>query len=94
MAQRISKLVHDGLIEIDLTLSWFTRRIRPLWYNKRLICAYTGVDDPLRVTKDNLPVDSLNWRIRTMVKVTRGQVVPEISKDIYVNRNYPPVSCT
>jgi hypothetical protein len=94
MAQRISKLVHDGLIEIDLTLSWFTRRIQPLKFNRRLIYEYTCVYDLLRVTKDNLPVESLNKRIRMMVKLTRGQVVPEISKDIYVNRNYPPVSCT
>ncbi|KAM0913770.1 hypothetical protein ACQ4PT_011943 [Festuca glaucescens] len=62
---------------------------RPLWFNRRLIYAYTGVDDPLRVTKDNLPADSLNKRIRTLVKVTRGQVVPEISKDIHVNGDCP-----
>ncbi|KAM0910076.1 hypothetical protein ACQ4PT_014405 [Festuca glaucescens] len=92
MARRISKLVHEGLTGIDLTLSWFTRRIQPLRYNRRLICAYTGVDDPLRVTKDNLPADSLNKRIRTLVKVTRGQVVPEISKDIYINGNCPPLN--
>jgi hypothetical protein len=36
MARRISKLVHDGLTRMDLTLSWFTRRIQPLKYNKRL----------------------------------------------------------
>jgi hypothetical protein len=30
MAQRISWLVHDGLTGMDLTLSWYTRRIQPL----------------------------------------------------------------
>jgi hypothetical protein len=92
MAHRISKLVNEGLTGMDLTLSWFTRRIQPLRYNRRLICAYTGVDDPLRVTKNSLPADSLNKRIHTLVKVVRGQVVPEISKDIHVNGNCPPVS--
>jgi hypothetical protein len=45
MARRISWLFHDGLSGMDLTLSWFTRRIQPLKYTKRLICEYSGVDD-------------------------------------------------
>jgi hypothetical protein len=94
MARRISKLVHEGLTGVDLTLSLFTRRTQPLRFHRCLIYAYTSVDDPLRVTKDNLLTASPNKRIRTLVKVTRGQVVPEISKDIYVNGNCPPVSCT
>lgn len=46
-ARRISWLVHDGLIGTDLTLSWFSRRIQPLKYNKRLICEYSGIEDQL-----------------------------------------------
>jgi hypothetical protein len=64
IARRISWLVHDGLTGTDLTLSWFTRRIQPLKYNKRLILEYTRVDDQLQATKENLPSDSLNKRIR------------------------------
>jgi hypothetical protein len=90
-ARRISWLVHDGLTGMDLTLSWFTRRIQPLKYNKRLICEYSGVEDQQRVTRDNLPTDSLNKRIRTLVKITWGQPVPEISKDITINNKCPPV---
>jgi hypothetical protein len=91
MAQRISWLVHDGLTGMDMTLSWFTRRIQPLKYNKRLICEYSRVDDQLRATKDSLPTDSLNKRIQTLVKLTRGQEVPEINKDMYLNNKCPPV---
>jgi hypothetical protein len=76
---------------MDLTLSWFTRRIQPLKYNKRLICEYSGVDDQLRAIKDNLQSDFLNKRIRTLVNLTRGQDVPEINKDIYINNKCPPV---
>ena len=91
VAQRISRLVQDGLTGTDLTLSWFSRRIQPLKYNARKICEYTGVDDPLRVTRDNLPADSLKRRIKTLVKVTRGQPVPEIVMDIKTNNQCPPV---
>jgi hypothetical protein len=92
MARRISKLVHDGLTGMDLTLSWFTRRIKPLKYNNRLICEYS--EAYLRVTKENITTDSLNKRIRTLVKITCGQVVPDIVKVIYINNTCPPVCFT
>jgi hypothetical protein len=91
-ARRISWLVHDGLTGAQLTLSWFSRRIQPLRYNARLMCAYTGADDLLRVTRHDLPADSLKRRFKTLVKIPRGQQVPELFKDIYTNDQCPPVS--
>ncbi|KAK1626384.1 hypothetical protein QYE76_000699 [Lolium multiflorum] len=89
-ARRISWLVHDGLTGTQLTLSWFTRRIQPLRYNARLICAYTGADDQLRATRHDLPADSLKRRFKTLVKIGRGQPIPELIKDIYTNNQCPP----
>ncbi|KAK1617214.1 hypothetical protein QYE76_022731 [Lolium multiflorum] len=91
-ARRISWLVHDGLTGTQLTLSWFTRRIQPLRYNARLICAYTGADDQLRATRHDLPADSLKRRFKTLVKVGRGQPIPELIKDIYTNDQCPPLA--
>ncbi|KAK1630098.1 hypothetical protein QYE76_004413 [Lolium multiflorum] len=90
-ARRISWLVHDGLTGAQLTLSWFTRRIQPLRYNARLICACTGADDQLRATRHDLPADSLKRRIKTLVKIGRGQPVPELIKDIHTNNQCPPL---
>ncbi|KAK1607316.1 hypothetical protein QYE76_030989 [Lolium multiflorum] len=87
-----SWLVHDGLTGTQLTLSWFTRRIQPLRYNARLICAYTGADDQLRATRHDLPADSLKRRFKTLVKVGRGQPIPELIKDIYTNDQCPPLA--
>ncbi|KAK1601771.1 hypothetical protein QYE76_016945 [Lolium multiflorum] len=89
--RRISWLVHDGLTGTQLTLSWFTRRIQPLWHNARLICAYTGADDQLRATRHDLPADSLKRRFKTLVKIGRGQPIPELIKDIYTNNQCPPL---
>ncbi|KAK1629408.1 hypothetical protein QYE76_003723 [Lolium multiflorum] len=89
--RRISWLVHDGLTGAQLTLSWFSRRIQPLRYNARLMCEYTGADDLLRVTRHDLPVDSLKKRIKTLVKIARGQPVPELIKDINTNNQCPPL---
>ncbi|KAK1668648.1 hypothetical protein QYE76_056807 [Lolium multiflorum] len=90
-ARRISWLVHDGLTGAQLTLSWFTRRIQPLRHSARLICAYTGADDLLRATYHDLPADSLKRRIKTLVKIGRGQQVPELIKDIQTNDQCPPL---
>ncbi|KAK1629393.1 hypothetical protein QYE76_003708 [Lolium multiflorum] len=57
---RICKLTEEGLTGKDLTLSWFTKRIQPLQHRDRLMFQYTGRDDPMRVTKDNLSADALD----------------------------------
>ncbi|KAK1650707.1 hypothetical protein QYE76_068512 [Lolium multiflorum] len=63
------KLTEEGLTGKDLTLSWFTKRIQPLQHRDRLMFQYTGRDDPMRVTKDNLSADALDKRIRVLIKL-------------------------
>ncbi|KAK1694857.1 hypothetical protein QYE76_011554 [Lolium multiflorum] len=79
-----------------LSLTPFWRRQRgespALRYNARLICAYTGADDQLRATRHDLPADSLKRRFKTLVKVGRGQPIPELIKDIYTNDQCPPLA--
>ncbi|KAK1661398.1 hypothetical protein QYE76_049557 [Lolium multiflorum] len=90
-ARRISWLVHDGLTGAQLTLSWFSQRIQPLRFNARLMCAYTGADDPLRVKRHDLPADSLKRRFKTLVKIGRGQPIPELIKDINTHDQFTPL---
>nr|XP_051207436.1 uncharacterized protein LOC127323312 [Lolium perenne] len=56
------------------------------------MCSYTGADDLLRVTRHDLPADSLKRRLKTLVKIPRGQQVPELFKDIYMNDQCPPLN--
>ncbi|XP_071681865.1 uncharacterized protein [Lolium perenne] len=56
------------------------------------MCSYTGADDLLRVTRHDLPADSLKRRIKTLVKIPRGQQVPELFKDMYTNDQCPPLN--
>ncbi|KAK1694675.1 hypothetical protein QYE76_011372 [Lolium multiflorum] len=69
--RRICKLTEEGLTGKDLTLSWFTKRIQPLQHRDRLMFEYTGRDDPMRATKDNLSADAIDKRIRILIKVPR-----------------------
>ncbi|KAK1606199.1 hypothetical protein QYE76_029872 [Lolium multiflorum] len=83
--RRICKLTEEGLTGKDLTLSWFTKRIQPLQHRDRLMFQYTGRDDPMRVTKDNLSADALDKRIRVLIKVPRELHVHVCNKDIHMN---------
>ncbi|KAK1678365.1 hypothetical protein QYE76_039213 [Lolium multiflorum] len=81
--RRICKLTEEGLSGKDLTLSWFTKRIQPLQHRDRLMFQYSGRDDPMRATKDNLSADAIDKRIRLLIKVPRELHVHVCNKDIH-----------
>ncbi|KAK1668481.1 hypothetical protein QYE76_056640 [Lolium multiflorum] len=83
--RRICKLTEEGLTGKDLTLSWFTKRIQPLQHRDRLMFQYTGRDDPMRATKDNLSADAIDKRIRLLIKIPRELHVHVCNKDIHTN---------
>ncbi|KAK1687025.1 hypothetical protein QYE76_047873 [Lolium multiflorum] len=83
--RRICKLTEEGLSGKDLTLSWFTKRIQPLQHRDRLMFQYSGRDDPMRATKDNLSADAIDKRIRLLIKVLRELHVHVCNKDILTN---------
>ncbi|KAK1619354.1 hypothetical protein QYE76_024871 [Lolium multiflorum] len=70
--RRICKLTEDGLSGKDLTMSWFTKRIQPLQHRDHVMYQYTGCDDNMRASKDNLSGHTLDKRIRVMIKIPRG----------------------
>ncbi|KAK1665999.1 hypothetical protein QYE76_054158 [Lolium multiflorum] len=83
--RRICKLTEEGLSGKDLTMSWFTKRIQPLQHRDRLMFHYTGRDDPMRATKDNLSADAIDKRIRLLIKIPRELHVHVCNKDIHSN---------
>ncbi|KAK1647974.1 hypothetical protein QYE76_065779 [Lolium multiflorum] len=83
--QRICKLTEEGLSGKDLTMSWFTKRIQPLQHRDRLMFHYTGRDDLMRASKDNLSADALDKRIWVLIKVPRDLHVHECNVDNHMN---------
>ncbi|KAK1648670.1 hypothetical protein QYE76_066475 [Lolium multiflorum] len=83
--RRICKLTEEGLSGKDLTMSWFTKRIQPLQHRDRLMFHYTGRDDPMRATKDNLSADAIDKRIRLLIKIPRELHVHVCNIDIHSN---------
>ncbi|KAK1651347.1 hypothetical protein QYE76_069152 [Lolium multiflorum] len=73
LTRAVSGCATDGrwLSGKDLTMSWFTKRIQPLQHRDRLMFQYTGRDDLMRASKDNLSADAIDKRIRLMIKIPR-----------------------
>ncbi|KAK1692801.1 hypothetical protein QYE76_009498 [Lolium multiflorum] len=69
--RRIRKLTEEGLTGKDLTLPGSPSGSGPPQHVERLMFEYTGRDDPMRATKDNLSADALDKRIRVLIKVAR-----------------------
>ncbi|KAK1616520.1 hypothetical protein QYE76_022037 [Lolium multiflorum] len=85
MVRRIYKLTESGLSGKDLTLSWFNKRIQPLQHRNRLMYEYSGRDDTMRATKDNLSSDALDKRLRVMIKIPRDVHSHVCQFDIYTD---------
>ncbi|KAK1691749.1 hypothetical protein QYE76_008446 [Lolium multiflorum] len=83
--RRICKLTADGLSGKDLTMSWFTRRIQPLQHRDRLMFQYTGRDDPMRASKDNLSSDAVDKLIRVLIKIPRDLRIHVCNTDIHTD---------
>ncbi|KAK1679706.1 hypothetical protein QYE76_040554 [Lolium multiflorum] len=83
--RRICKLTEEGLTGKDLTMSWFTKRIQPLQHRDRLMFQYTGRDDPMRASKENLSADAIDKRIRLLIKIPHELHVHVCNKDIHTD---------
>ncbi|KAK1682383.1 hypothetical protein QYE76_043231 [Lolium multiflorum] len=83
--RRICKLTEEGLSGKDLTMSWFTKRIQPLQHRDRLLFEYTGREDSMCASKDNLSADALDKRIRVLIKVPRDLRIHVCNIDIHTN---------
>ncbi|KAK1608550.1 hypothetical protein QYE76_032223 [Lolium multiflorum] len=83
--RRICKLTEEGLSGKDLTMSWFTKRIKPLQHRDGLLFQYTGRDDSMRASKDNLSADALDKRLRVLIKVPQDLRIHVCNMDIHTN---------
>ena len=82
----------DGLKGLDLVLCWMTRRIQPLQHRSKLMCQYDGTrEDILRTSKDNLSSDTLNSRLKDMVRIRDKTVGYSVSMKMFEKGKIPMV---
>jgi hypothetical protein len=71
LARRIAKLTVDGLKGIDTINCWISRRIQPLQHRDRLMHEYTGANDGMRCSDQELDPKVVEKRIRSLMKSPR-----------------------
>jgi hypothetical protein len=71
LARRIAKLSVDGLKGIDTINCWISRRIQPLQHRDSLMHEYTGANDGMRCSDQELDPKVVEKRIRSLMKSPR-----------------------
>jgi hypothetical protein len=91
LARRIAKLSVDGLKGIDTINCWISQRIQPLQHRDRLMHEYTGANDGMRCSDQELDPKVVEKRIRSLMKSPRKKLL-EFSMAMFENGSCPLVS--
>jgi hypothetical protein len=91
LAQRIAKLSLDGLKGIDTINYWISRRIQPLQHRDRLMHEYTGANDGMRCSDQELDPKVVEKRIHSLMKSPRKKPL-EFGMAMFENGSCPLVS--
>jgi hypothetical protein len=91
LARRIAKLSVDGLKGIDTINCWISRRIQPLQHRDRLMHEYTGANDGMRCSGQELDPKVVEKRIRSLMKSPRKKPL-EFGMAMFENGSCPLVS--
>jgi hypothetical protein len=91
LARRIAKLSVDGLRGIDTINCWISRRIQPLQHRDRLMHEYTGANDGVRCSDQELDPKIVEKRIRSLMKSPRKKPL-KFGMAMFENGSCPLVS--
>jgi hypothetical protein len=91
LARRIAKLSVDGLKGIDTINCWISRRIQPLQHRDRLMHEYTGANDGMRCSDQELDPKVVEKRIRSLMKSPRKKPL-KFGMAMFENGTCPPVN--
>jgi hypothetical protein len=91
LARRIAKLSVDGLKGIDTINCWISWWIQPLQHRDRLMHEYTGANDGMRCSGQELDPKVVEKRIRSLMKSPRKKPL-EFGMAMFENGNCPLVS--
>jgi hypothetical protein len=91
LARRIAKLSVDGLKGIDTINCWISRRIQPLQHRESLMHEYTGANDGMRCSDQELDPKVVEKCIRSLMKSPRKEPL-KFGMAMFENGSCPPVS--
>jgi hypothetical protein len=91
LAQRIARLSVDGLKGIDTINCWISWQIQPLQHRDSLMHEYTGANDGMRCSDQELDPKVVEKRIRSLMKSPRKKPL-KFGMAMFENGNRPLVS--
>jgi hypothetical protein len=91
LARRIAKLSVDGLKGIDTINYWISWRIQPLQHHNCLMHEYTGANDGMRCSDQELDPKVVEKRIRSLMKSPRKKPL-KFGMAMFENGSCPLVS--
>jgi hypothetical protein len=91
LAWQIAKLSVDGLTGIDTINYWISRRIQPLQHRDRLMHEYTGANDGMHCSDQELDPKVVEKRIRSLMKSPRKKPL-KFGMAMFENGSCPLVS--
>jgi hypothetical protein len=91
LAWRIAKLSVDGLIGIDTINCWISWRIQPLQHRDSLMHQYTGANDGMCCSNQELDPKVVEKRIRSLMKSPRKKPL-KFGMAMFENGSCPLVS--
>jgi hypothetical protein len=93
LARRITKLSNDGLKGIDTINCWISRRIQPLQHRDSLMHEYTGANDGMRYSDQELDPRVVEKHVRSLMKSPRKKPL-KFGVAMFENDSCPSVSYT
>jgi hypothetical protein len=93
LARRIAKLTNDGLKGINTINCWISRWIQPLQHRDSLMHEYTGANDGMRYSDQEMDPRVVEKRIRSLMKSPRKKPL-KFGMAIFENGSCPLVSYT
>jgi hypothetical protein len=91
LARRIAKLSLDGLTGIDTINCWISWRIQPLQHRDSLMHEYTGANDGMHCSNQELDPKVVEKQIRSLVKSPRKKPL-KFGMAMFENGSCPLVS--
>jgi hypothetical protein len=91
LARRIAKLSVDGLKGIDTINCWISQWIQPLQHRNSLMHEYTGANDGMRYSDQELDPKVVEKRIRSLMKSPRKKPL-KFGMAMFENGSCPSVS--
>jgi hypothetical protein len=82
-----------ALSGIQLMAFFVQRRVQPLQHRLTKLWAYSGLEDPTRISEDLIEKKDVDKRVRSLTKLTKEHAVADLAADFFDSVHPVPEVC-